>query len=230
MYSRNSAKTIGKNVNRVTPSRSKASPDPGPRLTLKQDARSELLRAAKHLFARKGLSGTTIRDIAQEAGMNSAQISYYFENKEGLYRACLEDIGQAELEMATQVLAAPRSREEYRIRLNLFVENMFNQFLQDRDAGLIVIREYDRVHSPAEDIFKRHFLGTLDLIHGFFKSALKKGFISAKHDPFILMNLFFGMIVGELRLDHMKEAAYGRTLKKESERKKVISHIVGLFS
>lgn len=200
------------------------------RLSLKQSAREELLRAAKHLFARKGLSGTTIRDIAQEARMNSAQISYYFDGKEGLYRACLEDIGQHELQIARQILTPPASREEYRVRLSLFVENMFNHFLQDRDAGLIIIREYDRLNSPAEDIFKKLFLAMLDTIHAFFKAAQKKGIVSDKHDPFILMNLFFGVIVGELRLDHMKEAAYGRTLKKETERKKVINHIVGLFS
>lgn len=200
------------------------------RLNVKQDARAQLLRAAKHLFARKGLSGTTIRDIAYEAAMNSAQISYYFENKLGLYRACLEDIGQNELRMAQQILTRPASLEEYRVRLKLFVENMFHQFLEDRDAGLIIIREYDRVNSPAEDIFRKHFLGLLDLITDFFKGAQRRGFVGSERDPFILMNLFFGMILGELRLDHMKEAVYGRTLKKASERKKVAEHIVSLFT
>jgi AcrR family transcriptional regulator len=210
-----------KTVARVTPDKAR---------TRASKARDVLLQAAKHMFARKGLSGTTIRDIADEAGMNSAQISYYFASKEGLYRACLEDIGETELKMATQILTHPRSREEFRIRLHLFAENMINQFLEDRDAGLIIIREYDRTHSPAEDIFKKHFLGLLDIITAFFKAAQKKGYVTDNSDPFILMNLFFGMIVGELRLDHMKEAAYGRTLKKEGERKKVLAHIVALFT
>jgi AcrR family transcriptional regulator len=201
-----------------------------PRANLKLAARDVLLEAAKHMFARKGLNGTTIRDIAEEAGMNSAQISYYFEGKEGLYRACLEHIGDTELQMAKQILTPPRSHEEFRIRLHLFAENMFHQFLQDRDAGLIIIREYDRVQSPAGDIFKKHFLGVLDVIASFFKAAQKKGFSKDDRDPFILMNLFFGMIMSELRLDHVKEAAYGRTLKKESERKKVLAHIVALFT
>jgi len=38
--------------------------------------RDQLLLAGKKLFARQGLSGTSIRDIAQQAGMNSSMISY----------------------------------------------------------------------------------------------------------------------------------------------------------
>lgn len=220
---------MSKSVSRVTQLKSRTQLKTTPKSNTK-GARDILLQAAKHLFARKGLNGTTIRDIAQHAGMNSAQISYYFEGKDGLYRACLEHIGETELRLARQILTPPNSQEEFRVRLHLFAETMFHQFLQDRDAGLIIIREYDRLHSPAEDIFKKHFLGILDVITDFFKVAQKKGYSKADRDPFILMNLFFGMIVGELRLDHVKEAAYGRTLKKESERKKVLAHIVALFT
>ena len=53
------------------------------RPALKQNsARKQLLDAARALFARRGLSGTSIRDIAQAAKVNSSMISYYFESKE----------------------------------------------------------------------------------------------------------------------------------------------------
>lgn len=42
------------------------------------------MEAAERLFAEKGFDGTSVRDIAEEAGVNLAMISYYFGSKEKL--------------------------------------------------------------------------------------------------------------------------------------------------
>lgn len=52
--------------------------------------REKLLEAATELFARKGFSATSIREIARTAESNSALISYHFGGKEGLYKEVLE--------------------------------------------------------------------------------------------------------------------------------------------
>jgi AcrR family transcriptional regulator len=199
-------------------------------------ARDILLVAARRLFARKGLSGTTIRDIALEAKMNSSQISYYFENKEGLYRACVQDIAEDRIRIAEQILIPPQSAEEYRVRLQLFADNLFNYFLEDRDTGLIIIREYDRMHSPAEKVFKNYFSQLFDLLINFFRRAITKGFTTNrglaadKGDPLIITSLFFGTLISELRFDHIKEGLFKRSLRHAEERKIVTEHIVNLFS
>jgi AcrR family transcriptional regulator len=54
------------------------------------DTKERLLKAAKELFVRKGFSGVSIREIAREADANSALISYYFGDKEGLFKGVLE--------------------------------------------------------------------------------------------------------------------------------------------
>jgi AcrR family transcriptional regulator len=51
--------------------------------------RQLLLEAAQVRFARDGYSATTVRDIADDAGVNVALISRYFSSKEGLFEACL---------------------------------------------------------------------------------------------------------------------------------------------
>src|SRR5947208_2606057 len=102
------------------------------------DARKQLLVAAKGLFARKGLTGTSIRDIAQAAKINSSMISYYFEGKEGLYKACIEEIAQTSLQMTAKVLQPVSSVTEFRLRLQMFLDGMFALFLEDRDTGLIL--------------------------------------------------------------------------------------------
>ncbi len=56
-----------------------------------QQARLRLLDAGLALFAEKGFAETSTREIAQTAQVNVASISYYFGDKEGLYRAVFTD-------------------------------------------------------------------------------------------------------------------------------------------
>jgi AcrR family transcriptional regulator len=54
------------------------------------NCRTHLIAAATPLFARKGLNGVSVRELAKAAGVNGAMISYYFGGKEGLYEAVLQ--------------------------------------------------------------------------------------------------------------------------------------------
>lgn len=58
-----------------------------------EQARRKLLLAALKKFGEKGYENAAVREIADEAGQNVAAISYYFGNKETLYAAVLEGIG-----------------------------------------------------------------------------------------------------------------------------------------
>jgi AcrR family transcriptional regulator len=62
--------------------------------------RQLLLDAARRRFANDGYAATTVRDIAEEAGVNVALINRYFTSKEGLFEACLRH-ASTELRRAT---------------------------------------------------------------------------------------------------------------------------------
>jgi AcrR family transcriptional regulator len=55
-----------------------------------EDRREQIIDAAMHIFARKGYSHATNKDIAREAGITPGLIYYYFESKEALLYAILE--------------------------------------------------------------------------------------------------------------------------------------------
>lgn len=66
-----------------------------------EQSRERLLRAALPLFAQQGFAKTSTREIAEAAGVNLAAISYYFGDKEGLYRAVFFEMqGKPEEEIA----------------------------------------------------------------------------------------------------------------------------------
>ena len=54
------------------------------------DKREHILTVAEELFGDNGFDGTSVRDIAQKAGVNLAMISYYFGSKEKLLEALIE--------------------------------------------------------------------------------------------------------------------------------------------
>ncbi|MCX4161864.1 MULTISPECIES: CerR family C-terminal domain-containing protein [Paraburkholderia] len=54
------------------------------------ETRRRIIDAAVDLFGEKGFDGASTRDIAALAGVNAPALQYYFENKEGVYRACIE--------------------------------------------------------------------------------------------------------------------------------------------
>src|SRR4051812_30128042 len=54
------------------------------------DTRGEILAAARQSFAGKGFTGTTIRAVAADAGVDPALVHHYFGAKEDLFLAALE--------------------------------------------------------------------------------------------------------------------------------------------
>jgi AcrR family transcriptional regulator len=51
------------------------------------DKQLEILQVAEQLFAEEGFDGTSVRDIAKQANVNVAMISYYFGSKEKMLEA-----------------------------------------------------------------------------------------------------------------------------------------------
>lgn len=58
------------------------------------ETRQRIIDAAIELFGEHGFAGASTRDIAAKAGVNAPALQYYFENKEGVYRACVEAIAE----------------------------------------------------------------------------------------------------------------------------------------
>lgn len=94
----------------AAPSQRKARTEPEPPTSA---TRSAILTAATPLFASNGIQGTTIRQVAAAAQVNSQLIYYYFGNKFGLFRAALEGAASrvaALLAHATVKNGLPRDR------------------------------------------------------------------------------------------------------------------------
>ncbi|MBE3558318.1 MAG: TetR/AcrR family transcriptional regulator [Ktedonobacteraceae bacterium] len=56
-----------------------------------EDRREQIIDAALRVFARKGFARSTNKDIAREAGITPGLIYHYFENKQAVFKAVVEE-------------------------------------------------------------------------------------------------------------------------------------------
>lgn len=68
------------------------------------DARERLLDTAIGMFAQKGYAGTSVREIAEQAGVSKPVLYYYFKSKEGLFLAILEMAENLQKQILAEVL------------------------------------------------------------------------------------------------------------------------------
>jgi AcrR family transcriptional regulator len=52
-----------------------------------ENTESQILNAAKNVFQRKGMDGSRMQEIADEAGINKAMLHYYYRSKKMLFEA-----------------------------------------------------------------------------------------------------------------------------------------------
>jgi AcrR family transcriptional regulator len=81
------------------------------------DRRSELLEAARAIFARKGWESTTIAEIVSRAGVAQGTFYLYFPGKEALAGAFAEAMGERLAQLAEERTARCRSFETALARL-----------------------------------------------------------------------------------------------------------------
>src|ERR1700747_3366521 len=69
-----------------------------------EETRARIVAAALKMFGERGFEAASTRDIATAAGVNAPALQYYFDNKEGVFVACVEHIVKGVWEYLSQVV------------------------------------------------------------------------------------------------------------------------------
>ena len=78
-----------------------------------QERRQQLLEIGRRLFAERGLGGTSIEEIAAQAGVSKPVVYEHFGGKEGLYAVVVDREVERFLTMATSLLEGEDTREKF---------------------------------------------------------------------------------------------------------------------
>ena len=107
---------------------------PTPRKRRKEARPSELLEAALSLFVEKGFAATRLEDVAARAGVSKGTLYLYFENKDALFKAVIQE-GIIPVIAENEAIAARHSGCSFDL-LELLLENWWTKIGQTAFAGI----------------------------------------------------------------------------------------------
>lgn len=199
----------------------------------KEEANSDktkdlILDSARKHFCDKGYEGASVRDICCEAGANVSAIKYHFGGKEGLYRECFKIFGESRLNSASKILTTASSLDELKLRMKLFAEDFISEGLENITTTKMICREIETENPLIEDIFTDTFLKVYTTLVSVFEDAQTKKILRNDVEPTILASLFFNQLTSSLRVDHVGEKYFNKTLKNQEYRDQFINNTISI--
>ncbi|OCJ63119.1 hypothetical protein A6U97_16770 [Agrobacterium tumefaciens] len=112
--------------------------------TRRSETRDAILSAAKELVARKGPKGTTVRDITEASGANTAAVNYYFQSKDALVRLATQEItGDVNQQRLSRLTEMEQAAGEAALTPRQILEALIEPILtasRSSDGGSLYVR------------------------------------------------------------------------------------------
>jgi AcrR family transcriptional regulator len=190
-----------------------------------RDTAGRIVTEATRLFAENGYDGVSIKKISVAAGVNIAAINYHFESKGNLFRHIIEQFLSELFVSSRKTLLPPRSREDLKVRLEVFVRQTMDAIMRQPDVITIIHREMER----SNEVFQQTIMKHREALIGFLQHAKRKGFVAADVDPLFAAEFLMGQIAHSRRRDSRGKDLYGRSPASEKFRDKWIRQTLRLF-
>ncbi len=115
--------------------------------------RQAILNAAAKLFKERGYTATTLRDVADEAGMKAGSIYYHFDSKDAIMDEVLDTGIRAVYGAVKEAIEACEDDANYREKINASVHAHLKMLLSQGDFISANLRLYSQL---PEEIRARH--------------------------------------------------------------------------
>lgn len=193
----------------------------------------QILEAAERLFASKGFDGTTVRDIADEAGVNIAMISYYFGSKEKLMEALFSQ-RITNVKIRIESLLKNDSLAPFQ-KVEILIDDYVEKIMHQQQFHKIMLCE----QAVNKNSFIVNLLGEIKMrnakvIEELIKDGQKKGAFKKKIDVVMMISTMIGTISQIMvnksyykefnNMQHLSDEEFDELMKK-----KLRAHVRNLF-
>ena len=187
-------------------------------------SRNTILAAARDEFAEFGLGGARMDRIAERAGLNKRLIYYYFQDKETLFQAVLEqsyrDIREAERQLNLLELRPPEAlRRLVEFTWTYYLDHpefltLLNSANLHKGRHLQQSRRARELNSPL-----------IEMLAQILERGRKDGSFRGGVDPLQLYISIAGMSYFYLSNNHTLSAIFGRDLLTAKARQERLTHM-----
>ncbi|MGX0978800.1 AcrR family transcriptional regulator [Roseovarius sp. MBR-51] len=145
-------------------------------LSKSERTRGRILAAAARLFRYESYYATTMRDIAQEAGIEAGSIYYHFQSKDQILSEVL-DLGVRQLynKVSETVRTAKKNPENFRKTFALLIDTHLTYLLTDSDFTSANIRNYPMLSDEARAPHRELRASYAGVWSSFLKDAKRNG-------------------------------------------------------
>jgi len=156
------------------------------------DKKVHIMGVAVELFSKNGFEGTSMRDLANAAGVNIAMINYYFGTKEKLFEAIVEGGSvlfrdmMEELSKDKKLSAIQKMDKIIEFHINKFLSTRhFNKVLQSE----VLLNKRPELNQSIGELFKKNSEHILGIIEEGYKTGEFK-----KVDAKLTVSTIFGTV------------------------------------
>jgi TetR/AcrR family transcriptional regulator len=160
-----------------------AAPTPVRHRSAGRQTRAEILAAAEHHFAERGFDAARLDDIATEVGIRRAAIFYYFDDKEELYAAVLDEV----FGDWTAALPTGGSPAE---RLEASLIGWIDYVARRPSVARLILREAANAQPGAVSQFVRSGSASVE----WFRAVIEEGVASGELKPIIEPHRFMSLM------------------------------------
>ncbi len=130
------------------------------------EPKQRILDAAISLFAQRGFAAIGVREIAKEADVNIAMISYYFEGKVGILKSILEEF----FEHYTQILASiDYEKQSIEGSVRTLIGKLVNFARENTELAIVVYNEIPLEIPELADLKAKKILQMISIMSGLIK-------------------------------------------------------------
>lgn len=188
-----------------------------------QDIRQQIMDSAIELFARQGYAATSIRQIADTVGVNTAMIHYYFGSKEALLHETLEQV------LEPLVIAVAEMKQKKMAPLHDIISLLFGAFSQKPHLPILLTREVLLPGGVMQKHFMDHFAPRLGgALPQVLLEEQQAGRLREDANPILVAQTLLGLCVFPFISRSMAEPALGVSYD-ESGIQKIERHIMELL-
>ena len=155
------------------------------------DKQKVILDVAQKLFAENGFAGTSVRDIAKEAEVNIAMISYYFGSKEKLLEAIFLRHGEVVRLQIESILHDEKLTPLQKVEQ--LIDHYIEKYFSKQNFHLLVMREQlSSKESPIHSMLGEMKRNNMNLIKQLIADGQKKGDFKKNVDVPLMMATMLG--------------------------------------
>lgn len=198
-------------------------------MSVSENTRELLISVSKKLFATKGLEGTTVKEISDQAGVNISLVSYYFGGKEGLYKACIDAYVSRGIQVSERILKPVATAEEFKFRLDMFVAELLDLLIQEPDLAALVHRELENNTELVAEIAPHTFLKVAGQLISFIEEAQSSGIVRQDMDPTVFSCTLFGALMNACRMDQFHQTYFSQSIFEQTHRTHFLDTLSALF-